>query len=204
MILIEVDDAHVAGVLRDLTARLGDLTPVMQTLGEVLAKSTMARFVTSIGPNGTPWQRNTETTYLRYLEQKNGVTLEKGENAGRLNAKGVDAAVGKKPLVGVTKRLSTEIHAEPSADGVAIGSSLVYAAVQQFGAKMGAFGRYSQVSRRNQYKEGDFRKHAGTVQGFPIPWGDIPARPYIGLSTADDDSVLKIMEGYLKEATLVG
>lgn len=204
MILIEVDDAHVAGVLRKLTARLGDLTPVMQTIGEAMVQSTMARFETSIGPNGTPWQRNTETTYIRYLEQKNGVTLTKGENAGRLNAKGVSAAVGKKPLVGLTHRLSSEIHAEPSSTGVEIGSSLVYAAVQQFGATMGEFGRYSQVSRWNKYPTGDFRKYAGTVQGFPIPWGNIPARPYIGLSSTDDDSVLAIVESYLKDAAVVG
>lgn len=200
MLLIEVDDAHVTSVLRELTARMGDLTPVMQTMGEVLVQSTSARFTTSVGPDGTPWQRNTETTYIRYLEQKNGVTLEKGPDAGRLNAKGIGAAMGKKPLVGITKRLSTEIHAEPSPDGLAIGSSLVYAAVQQFGARMGEFGRYSQVSRWNKYKEGDFRKYAGTQQGFPIPWGDIPARPYIGLSTTDQESVLAIMGSYLQSA----
>lgn len=203
MILIEVDDTHVAGVLRELTVRLGDLTPVMQTIGDVLAQSTMARFAASVGPDGTPWQRNTETTYLRYLEQKSGVTLEKGENAGRLNAKGVGAAVGKKPLIGITKRLSTEIHPEPTSTGVAIGSSLEYAAVQQFGARMGEFGRYSQVARWNAYPEGDFRKHAGTVEGFPIPWGDIPARPYIGLSTTDTESVLAITESYLRSAATV-
>lgn len=203
MILIEADDTHVAAVLRELTARLDDLTPVMQTIGEALAQSTMARFQSSVGPDGTPWQRNTEATYVRYLNQLNGVTLEKGQNAGRLNAKGVRAAMGKKPLIGLTKRLSTEIHPEPTSTGVAIGSSLVYAAVQQFGATMGEFGRYSQVARWSKYGEKDFRKYAGTVQGFPIPWGDIPARPYIGMSTTDNDSVLTIMESYFKSAATV-
>jgi len=42
---------------------------------------------------------------------------------------------------------------------------MVYAAVHQFGAAQGAFGN--------------------TSRGSPIPWGDIPARPYLGLS--DDD-----------------
>ena len=171
MILIEVDDAHVASVLRELTARLGDLRPVMQTLGEVLAQSTMARFATSLGPDGTPWQRNTETTYLRYLEQKSGITLEKGADAGRLNAKGAAVAAGKKPLVGVTKRLSTEIHAEPSSDGVAIGSSLVYAAVQQFGSRAPAPGEDRREAHHAQRRAGCLSRRAG---GRAVQAGSLP------------------------------
>lgn len=53
---------------------------------------------------------------------------------------------------------------------VQIGSSKEYAATQQFGAAQGEFG----VSRR----------------GGPIPWGDIPARPFLGLSIADETEIL--------------
>lgn len=47
-------------------------------------------------------------------------------------------------------------------DQVEVGSNMVYAGVMQDGAKQGEFGR----SSRNG----------------PIPWGDIPAREYLGIS----------------------
>jgi len=60
-----------------------------------------------------------------------------------------------------------------------VGSVLEYAAVQQFGAKKGAFGR--------------------TRRGAPIPWGDIPPRPFLGLSDADRRSILDLIAEHLDE-----
>lgn len=200
MITIEVDDKRVLDVINKLIARLDDLTPVMQTVGDYLVGSTKRRFATSTGPNGVRWAPNTETTYLRMIERAHGVTLTKGEHAGKLNAKGAGMAMAKKPLIGETHRLSSEISAQADRDSVEIGSPMVYAAVQQFGAKMGEFGRYSQVARWHKYEKGDFRKHAGTVEGFPIPWGNIPPRPFLGLSEVDADQVLAIVGEHLASA----
>ena len=50
-------------------------------------------------------------------------------------------------------------------DSVEIGSPSVYAGTHQFGALHGAFG--------------------ATSRNGPIPWGDIPERPFLGLSDAD-------------------
>jgi phage virion morphogenesis protein len=57
------------------------------------------------------------------------------------------------------------------------GTDRPYGAVQQFGQKAGASGR--------------------TKRGAPIPWGDIPARPYLGLSSADESEILAIVTNYL-------
>lgn len=54
---------------------------------------------------------------------------------------------------------------------------MVYAAVMQGGAAQGAFGR--------------------TSRGGPIPWGNIPARPFLGLSDSDRAGVLEIIAEYL-------
>lgn len=196
MITIEVDDRHVLDVLSELIKRLGDLTPAMQTVGDYLVGSTKRRFAASIGPDGVRWAPNSEVTYLRMIERAHGVTLK----SGQINQKGAGMAMAKKPLIGETHRLSSEISAQADRDSVEVGSPMVYAAVQQFGAKMGEFGRYSQVSRYRKYENGDFRKHAGTVKGFPIPWGNIPARPFIGLSEVDADQVLAIVGEHLASA----
>lgn len=201
MITIEVDDANVLRVIAELQRRMADMQPAMQSVGEYLVESTHRRFSTSTAPDGSRWAPNSQVTYLRMLESRGGTSYTKGERAGRINAKGAGVAMTKKPLIGETHRLENEIVPFASQDGVEVGSNLIYAAVQQFGAKMGEFGRYSQVSRWRKFGDKDFRKYAGTVKGFPIPWGDIPARPFLGLSTDDADNVLSIVGRFLAAAS---
>ena len=66
-------------------------------------------------------------------------------------------------------------QAEPAA--VETGSPLVYAGTHQFGAEKGSFG--------------------STSGGTPIPFGDIPAREFLGLSDADGDEIEDILRDFL-------
>lgn len=66
---------------------------------------------------------------------------------------------GGQTLVGPTGFLRGHIHADPGRDCVKVGSPEVYAGTHQFGALAGDFG--------------------ATSSGRPIPWGDIPARPFL-------------------------
>lgn len=63
---------------------------------------------------------------------------------------------------------------------VDLGSDRVYAAVMQFGARKGSFG--------------------GTKRGAPIPWGDIPARPFLGLSGDDRKEIEQIIGDHIARA----
>ena len=60
---------------------------------------------------------------------------------------------------------------------VAVGTDRVYGAAMQFGMAKG----YAGTNRR----------------GRPIPWGDIPARPFLGLSAQDRDEIREILADYL-------
>ncbi|HHN75459.1 MAG TPA: phage virion morphogenesis protein [Acidobacteria bacterium] len=154
MITIEIDDHEIQAALRRLQRQIGDLTPAMQEIGEYLVQSTKDRFARAEDPEGNPWPALSP------------VTIER---------KGHD-----KPLVGESKRLSSEIFVRPDRDSVEVGSALEYAAVQQFGARKGEFGT---------------DRH-----GRPIPWGDISKRPFIGLSNDDRAEILDIIEEYLARA----
>lgn len=66
------------------------------------------------------------------------------------------------------------------AKGVAVGTNLVYGATHQFGMPRGYAGR--------------------TKRGAPIPWGDIPARPFLGVSDEDGERILEILRDYLGQA----
>lgn len=59
-----------------------------------------------------------------------------------------------------------------------VGTDRVYGAVHQFGALKGAFGK--------------------TRRGAPIPWGDIPARPWLGVSDDDANEIIAIARDHLQ------
>ncbi len=58
-------------------------------------------------------------------------------------------------------------------DTLEIGSSMNYAAMQQFG---------------------------GNKSEFPFLWGDIPARPFLGISDEDEANILATIEEFLNES----
>lgn len=82
------------------------------------------------------------------------------------------------PLTGPSRALKTTIHAVAGRDRVEVGSNRIQAAVMQQGAAQGAFGR--------------------TPRGGPIPWGRIPARPFIGLSDQDRTAIVDLVDEWLE------
>jgi phage gpG-like protein len=183
MIAITVDDAQITAALNRLAERAGNLKPAWHDIGEHLTETTKRRFATSTAPNGAPWAPNRPSTLLAYLGSRSGVWNHKGQRVGnkkgyfrqdgRLGAKGAEAMMGKKPLIGESKSLSTTINYRVIDNGVEIGSPMIYAAVQQFGARRHQFGK--------------------------APWGDIPARPFLGLSADDTQAVISIVSAYLAQ-----
>ena len=43
------------------------------------------------------------------------------------------------------------------------------------------------------------QQFGGTKSQFPHLWGDIPARPFLGISTADKQNIRDIIGSYLVE-----
>lgn len=77
---------------------------------------------------------------------------------------------GTRPLFGPSGMLSRTIAYEASKTEVAWGSNMIYAAMMQFG---------------------------GTRAQWPHLWGNIPARPFLGVSAADEPKALGILEAYI-------
>jgi len=165
--MIEVHDQAVLAAFHQLQAAGADMTPAGRAIGERLTESTKRRFETSTGPDGVRWAPNSRATYEALARNTRGA-FRKGD--GKLGAKGATVVMGKKPLIGESKRLSTEINYHADAAAVTIGSPMEYAAMQQFG---------------------------GSKAAFPNLWGDIPARPFLGLSAEDRDDILEILQSHL-------
>jgi len=141
MITIELRDAELQAALARGQGLLGDLTPVMQAIGEALVQSSKDRIAAGQTPEGTAFAPRSQVTEAVYAR--------KGWSYGL-------------PL-NVGGDLRGQVHAVAGPDRVEVGSPMAYAAMMQFG---------------------------GSKARFPHLWGDIPARPYLGLSEDDRTDVL--------------
>lgn len=171
MISIEIGDQKVAQSLEKLIRSVENTHSVLELIGEQLVDSTKRRFSTSTAPDGSRWASNSQVTILRYL----GAYKSSYKKDGRISKKGIDRATSKRPLIGETGSLSRQISYEIEDNNTLyIGSSMIYAAVQQFGAEAKQFGK--------------------------APWGDIPARPFLGLSDRDQTNIIDTISDYLSDS----
>jgi phage virion morphogenesis protein len=152
MFTVELKQDKMTAALRKAVAAMEDMTLVMKTIGDVLAKSTIKRFGTGTSPDGAKWAPKSQTTLNAYGARKSN-------------------RIDVRPLFGPNNRLNAEIFAEAERDQVAVGSGLPYAAMMQFG---------------------------GQKSAFPHLWGDIPARPFLGISPTDSTNIVAEIEDWLK------
>ena len=121
--------------------------------------------------------------YLRYAEER----FEKQSSPQRKKWKELKPGTIRKKKqrgsllapnhIGVWKgNLVSSLSFRVQGDSVFIGSDVVYAATFQFFVKKGAFG--------------------ADARGNPLPWGDIPARPFLGRNERADDRVMKMMNQF--------
>lgn len=87
-----------------------------------------------------------------------------------------------------TGQMRLGIHYEAGLDYFELGSNAVQAAVMQFGARQGEFGAHIGKDKLGR----DHFHH--------IPWGDIPARPFLGLSDQDRSDVMAELAEWLEES----
>lgn len=93
--------------------------------------------------------------------------------------------VDDRPLFGPSGALHGGIFGQAGPDWAEWGSPMIYAAVMQLGAGQGAFGAFMGKDRLGR----DHFHH--------IPWGDIPARPFLGVSETDKAGLQEIVTEYL-------
>lgn len=177
-ITITVDDAQARAMLE----RLGEpgTQDLMPRLGEYLQASTKERFKTQTAPDGTPWQ----PLQPRYARRK------KYAKDKILTLRGY-----------LRKYISYDIT---GAAEVEVGSNFKYAAIHQLG---GTIDQNAQ-SRRQRYRTvagrvlfaGTRHKKAAerwvTRGAYQV---NIPARPFLGISSADDREIREIVLTWVVE-----
>lgn len=143
-ISITVHNAQVVALMQQLKAKIVDLTPVMNEIGQRYRASVLHNWANQSSPDGTPWQKLSATTLMIRLSQKSGSTYKNGTakrplqiKSGYLSAKGKGYLQNKQILV-ESGEMRKRVHAEPGKDSVTIGiAGIPYAAIHQFGGKAG-------------------------------------------------------------------
>lgn len=170
---ITVDDAALKAELEKLAAKLADLTPFFNDVGETLLNSTRARFQSQTAPDGTPWAPLAPAYAARKPRHKT------------------------KPLT-LSGVLRGTLVKKADQNSLRIGTPMIYGAVHQFGAAKGGFGtvtaRVNAYTRRTRTGSAAVRAHTRQMR---VPWGDIPARPFLGLSDEDRNDLLDALREYL-------
>lgn len=167
MYTVEFKSDAVDAALRKLEAQISDLRPLMNEIGEEMLTTTERRFEQGVAPDGTPWAPKSPATLAAY------------EARGQ--------RVDTRPLFGPNISgvpLRQSLFHETDRNQLMLGTNAIQAAVMQFGAKKGAFGSYQVELGQN------------TVTAS-IPWGDIPARPFLGVSQIDEENILSLVSDYL-------
>ena len=154
-IRIDIDDQRVNAAMRGLLAAGQDLSEPFEVIGAYLERVTDQRFRDQQSPDGTPWAP---------LSPSYRATKKKNQDL----------------ILVLNGYLQSQMFYQAGRDELVFGSVMKYAAVQQFGARKGAFGM--------------------TRRGAPIPWGDIPARPFLGTNDADNRHIAGVFLDYIKES----
>lgn len=121
---------------------------------------------------GEQLARSTKQRFEAGEDPEGTAWLPKSQTTLDRYARGTDP-VSTRPLHGPSLDLSRQIYHEASREQALVGSARPYAAMMHFG---------------------------GARAEFPHLWGDIPARPFLGLSDRDRSDVAEIIGEWLLRA----
>ena len=175
-----VDDQAVRDKLAELAGQ--DKGDLLARLGAYLAGATQDRFEAPnpTAPDGTPWEKLKPSYAKRKKYNKDKILTLRGY-------------------------LSGGIHSQPDGpDAVQVGSNRKYAAIHQFGGDIDMPERAATVRYRSTAGKILFvnkrQKKNVTIGAHQVK---IPARPFLGISDADDARITEILREW-QEAQLKG
>ena len=97
-----------------------------------------------------------------------------------------------------TGRLQNSITSAVHGDTVLVGTNVVYAATHQFGAKRGSFGSVlAEVGEHTRTRNGKSYTVRAHKRKQPLPWGDIPARPFLLVQDEDVVEIEAVLADYV-------
>lgn len=162
---------HVFGV----AGRLEDDPALLRITGGIIVSSVQRNF--EVGGRPEKWAALSKTTLARRK--------------------------GSSPLVvkGMAGGLLGSIHFQVEGNVLRVGTNKICAATHQLGAKQGAFGTVAAkvgAHTRNTKRFGQVAVRAHE-RNQKVPWGDIPARPYLVVQDEDKVNIRETLRRFALE-----
>lgn len=172
IIAVDLRDTEAQDRLRVLLARLDNRKPFFDRIGDKLLLSVSNNFRDQTGPDGRPWTPHAPATVRT-----------------RIRAKQLPLTILATNHKGVTgSNLRASIRRQATNDELLVGSPKPYAAIHQFGGTIQkpagtrwmAGRRFARRTDAPDGKDVAIKAHGITI----------PARPFLGLSRADEAMLL--------------
>lgn len=180
---LALDSADATARLQGLLSRMDNRTTLFARVGDRLVKSASDNFRSQSGPDGVAWQPLRPAT-IKARTSKGLTPIQ------ILRARG--------NLAGSINRLATN-------DEVRIGTPVAYAAIHQLGGAIQRAARSAKIYRMKdesgvvgrRFVKKDKANHVTDVE-IPAHTINIPARPFLGVSAADEIGIFEDAEDWLE------
>jgi len=167
---------NVQSLFQRLEKRMADMSPVMGDIADIMYNSVMDNFLAGGRPTWAPLASVTKT-----------IRKKEGKWPGQILQR--------------SGRLKSSITSGFGSDFAIVGTNVKYAPLHQFGAEKGEYGEKTITEQVRSHfkilragKKIKVRAHKRTRK-MQIPWGDVPARPFLALG---DDDMRKIEDTLLQ------
>jgi phage virion morphogenesis protein len=169
-ILAELDDKEIQRAVFRLSTMGQNMLPVARAIGVGLVRNTQDRFRAGRDPDGLAWRPLRPFTLA--MKRGPGILRESAMRGGLM--------------------ASIAFRADAGAGGatVQIGTNKVYGAIHQFGGT---------IRPRNPKGLLFFRTPGGQVWGAARSV-TIPARPYLGISREDRETIMDVLDAFQRRA----
>jgi phage gpG-like protein len=166
-IQIKVDDAEIRQRLAQIRDNLGDSQPALLTIGEIIRTSIERNFAAQGRP--VKWKPS------KRVIQDGGETLS------------------------ANRKLRNSFTVKADDRSVRVGANDVRAAVHQFGAAQGSFGTVAAMVRSHLRKsrKGKEYRVGSHWRRVKLPWGNIPARPFMMVQDEDRVEILEALNDFI-------
>lgn len=177
---ITLDDNEIKRMLADIHSRISNLTPAMRIIGQIVRTSVVRNF--EVGGRHRRWAQLSPATLAHRRGRR--ILMDRGMGGG----------------------LAGSIHATAGRNSVTIGTNKIYASVHQFGARKGSFGEIAANVRAHirsisQAFGRTISPRRVTVRAhtrkMTLPWGNIPARPFLMVHPEDWDEIRESLNDYI-------
>jgi phage virion morphogenesis protein len=184
---IIVDAAEARAGIESILRAVERPRGLMDALGGYFVFSTQRRFETETAPDGSAWPRLSPRTANKRIGRK-----------GRR---------GYEHILRLSGRLYQSITYEAADDSVEWGTNVVYGRIQQLGGTIDMPERQGTVTLKRVKRKGGVRSRFARVgtngaESQSVRIGahriTIPARPYLGLSSVDQQRISEIAADYLR------